>query len=96
MKIKNSSIEDINNIFELYKIATDLQIAKSVVNWPEFDRTLIENEISENRQWKLVIDNTIACVWATTENDPEIWGKRNDDPAIYIHRISTHPEFRGR
>ena len=96
MEIINSDIEDINTIFELYDIATNFQKSKSVVTWPEFDRELIEKEISENRQWKIIIDNKIACVWATTESDPQIWRNKNKEPAIYIHRISTHPEFRGK
>ncbi|MFT4611585.1 MAG: ribosomal protein S18 acetylase RimI-like enzyme [Glaciecola sp.] len=96
MIIQNSKAEDIDTIFDLYKIATDFQKKKSVVTWPDFDRALVAKEISEKRQWKIVIDNKIACVWATTENDPQIWQKRNDDPAIYIHRISTNPDFRGQ
>ena len=96
MEIKNSQMEDLNKIFDLYKIATDFQKMKSVVPWPEFDQELVKKEISEKRQWKIVIDNQIACIWATTENDPQIWEERNEDPAIYIHRISTHPDFKGR
>jgi hypothetical protein len=96
MKIQNSQTEDINKIFDLYKIATDFQKKKSVVSWPNFDRELIKKEINENRQWKIVIDHTIACVWATTDNDPQIWQKRNNDPSVYIHRISTNPNFKGR
>jgi ribosomal protein S18 acetylase RimI-like enzyme len=96
MEIKNSQVEDMDKIFDLYKIATDFQITKSVVAWPDFDRELVKKEISEKRQWKIVIDNQIACIWATTESDPQIWQKRNDEPAIYIHRISTNPDFKGR
>jgi ribosomal protein S18 acetylase RimI-like enzyme len=96
MKILNSKIEDINEIFELYKIATDFQKTKSVVPWPNFDLELIEKEINENRQWKIVIDNEIACVWAITESEIQIWQEKNEEPAIYIHRISTNPNFRGR
>ncbi len=96
MNIQNSQSEDINMIFDLYKIATDLQKSKSVVPWPDFDRALIRKEINEKRQWKIVINNKIACVWAITYSDPQIWQKRNEDPAIYIHRISTNPNFRGR
>ncbi len=96
MKILNSEIEDIDKIFELYKIATEYQKTKSAVPWPNFDRKLIEKELRENRQWKIVIDNEIACVWAITESDAQIWGERNEEPAIYIHRISTSPNFRGR
>jgi GNAT superfamily N-acetyltransferase len=96
MEIKNSTIADISEIFRLYKIATDFQKTRFTVHWPEFDRTLIETEIAENRQWKLIIDDTIACVWATTFTDPQIWEERNNDPAIYMHRIATNPQFRGQ
>jgi RimJ/RimL family protein N-acetyltransferase len=96
MKILNSQIEDINEIFALYKIATEFQKTKEAVPWPDFDRKLIEKEIDENRQWKILIDNKIACVWAITFSDPQIWGDRNNEPSIYIHRISSNPDFRGR
>ena len=96
MKIYNSQIQDIDNIFELYKIATDYQQQKAMVAWPNFKKTLIEKEIHENRQWKLIIDQQIACVWATTDSDPQIWGLKNNEPSIYIHRIVTNPSFRGR
>jgi ribosomal protein S18 acetylase RimI-like enzyme len=35
-------------------------------------------------------------VWAITFDDPQIWGAKNADPAVYIHRIATNPDFRGR
>jgi ribosomal protein S18 acetylase RimI-like enzyme len=96
MTITNSTAADINDIFRLYRLASDHQrTKKTVVVWPEFDRQLVETEIIENRQWKLVLDERIACVWATTFSDEQIWEKRNTDPAVYIHRIATHPDFRG-
>ncbi len=95
-QIRNSNINDIDEIFRLYKIATDFQKTRFTVHWPEFDRKLIETEILENRQWKIVADEKIACVWATTFNDPQIWEERNEDPSVYIHRIATNPDFRGQ
>lgn len=95
-QIKNSNIDDIDEIFRLYKIATDFQKTRFTNHWPEFDRKLIETEISENRQWKIVVDGKIACVWATTFDDPQIWEERNEDPSVYIHRIATNPDFRGQ
>ncbi len=67
-----------------------------MVYWPEFDRKLIEQELEERRQWKMVVDQCIGCVWATTFDDPDIWEERNEDPAVYIHRIATNPHFRGK
>jgi ribosomal protein S18 acetylase RimI-like enzyme len=95
MKIENSVTTDIDEIFRLYGIASVYQKIKNVVVWPDFDRQLVETELAENRQWKLIIDNQIACVWAITFNDPEIWEVRDQDAAIYIHRIATNPDFRG-
>ena len=96
MEIYNSTADDINGIFHLYKIATDFQKTRFTVHWPEFERSLVETEIAENRQWKIIIDGKIACVWATTFDDPQIWEEKNEDPAVYIHRIATNPDFRGQ
>ena len=97
MLIENSTIEDIPEIFRLYKLASEHQ--KSVnapVVWQEFERSLVEREIAEKRQFKLVIDDRIACIWAITLSDAQIWEARNRDKAVYIHRIATNPDFRGR
>ena len=96
MEIKNSTIEDIDEIFRLYKIASDYQKSKKkVVVWPTFKRALVATEIEEDRQWKMIIDGEIACVWAITFQDEQIWEEKNRDSAIYIHRIATNPNFRG-
>lgn len=96
MDIKNSTLEDIEEIFRLYKIASDYQKKKkTVVVWPEFERKLIEQEIKEHRQWKLIINGQIACIWATTFTDEQIWEEKNRDPAVYIHRIAINPDLRG-
>jgi ribosomal protein S18 acetylase RimI-like enzyme len=97
MQIKNSTPDDTSEIFRLYAIASAYQKAKhTVVVWPQFEPQLVATEIAENRQWKLIIDEQIACVWATTFSDAQIWEERNADKAIYIHRIATNPNFRGK
>lgn len=96
MIIENSTANDITEIFRLYGLASAYQQSKNVVVWPDFDRTMVENEISENRQWKLVIDGSVACVWCITFTDHDIWEERENHDSIYIHRIAVNPEFRGR
>lgn len=96
MRITNSEVKDIPQIFELYRIATDYMKAKNQVHWPMFSEELILTEIQESRQWKLLIDEQVACIWATTLDDPLIWGDRNNEPSVYIHRIATDPDFRGQ
>ena len=96
MHITNSVKDDIGDIFKLYVVATNYQKERYTMHWPEFDYKMVEDEIAENRQWKLIIDNEIACVWATTFTDPLIWEERNTDPSVYIHRIATNDHYRGR
>jgi ribosomal protein S18 acetylase RimI-like enzyme len=93
--ITNSTIEDINTIFSLYDAAVTYQ--KTVFNkqWEGFERSLIETEIKENRQWKMLIDGEVACIFVLTFNDALFWKEKDKQPSIYIHRIVTNPKFRG-
>jgi ribosomal protein S18 acetylase RimI-like enzyme len=95
MEIKNCLITDLTEIQELYQAARNLQIQREMVVWPVFENAFIEDEIKENRQWKILQDNLIACNWAITFQDKEIWGEKDNNDAIYIHRICTNPTLRG-
>ena len=96
MTIKNVTASDIEKIFALYKIASNYQREKkTVIVWPDFDREMVINEIAENRQFKLIVNNEVVCIWAITFSDEQIWEDSNTDSAIYIHRIAVNPNFRG-
>ena len=95
MNIKNCMPGDIDQILLLYDYARQLQQERKMVVWPHFDKAFLQNEILEQRQWKLIINNEIACNWAITFNDREIWGERDNNNSIYIHRIATNANFRG-
>ena len=90
-----STIEDIDAIFGLYDDAIAFQKTVFKRNWQGFERALIEKEISEGRQWKMISEGEIACIFAIDFNDPVIWGLKDNDPSIYLHRIVTDPFFRG-
>lgn len=97
MTISNSTLDDIPEIFRLYELARDYQRMKFPGNlWPEFDEDFIATEVIENRQFKIVIDDEIACIWAITFNDAQIWEEKENNDAIYLHRIATNPKFRGQ
>lgn len=44
----------------------------------------------------MIIDGEVVCIWTTTFSDPLIWEDKNIDPSVYIHRITTSPNFRGK
>jgi len=95
LEIKNCSPDDLETILRFYAAAIELQRQKMTVVWPTFERSFVKKEIEENRQWKIMIGNEIACNWAITFDDKEIWGERDDNNSIYIHRYAANPAFRG-
>ncbi len=95
MKIINSDPDDIDIIFKLYDEGTAYQKSVAEKHWKGFPRSLIEKEIREKRQWKIMVGEEVACVFSIAFNDPVIWQEKDKDPAIYIHRIATNPLFRG-
>lgn len=96
MKIKSCTEADADKIIVLYEAARNLQTQRKMVVWPFFEKTFIEKEIGEGRQWKIDSDNSIACNWVITFEDKEIWGEKDQNDSVYIHRICTHPAFRGK
>jgi hypothetical protein len=97
MKIINSSPEDIDAIFKLYDEAIKYQKIHFTQHWQRFDRKMVEKEIAEKKQWKILDANeNICCIFATAYADPFIWEEKDKDPSIYLHRIVTNPLFRGK
>jgi len=95
MEIVNSTHDDIATIFKLYDEGTAYQKTVARKHWKGFEHSLVESEINEGRQWKILVEGAVACVFAVSFNDPHIWQGKDKDPAIYIHRIATNPLFRG-
>ncbi|MGZ3751005.1 MAG: GNAT family N-acetyltransferase [Mucilaginibacter sp.] len=96
MEIANSTLQDIGTILRLYDEGTKYQKKVAEKHWQGFDKDLIEKEIQEKQQWKILVDGHIACVFSTRFSDPLIWKEKDNDPAIYIHRIAIDPLFRGQ
>lgn len=86
---------DLAIIFDFYAAAIAHQ--KKVFNkhWQGFDKDMIVREIAEQRQWKILSGEDVVCIFAIDFNDAAIWREKDKDPSIYLHRIVTHPEFRG-
>ncbi len=95
IQIVNSTAQDIDTIFEFYDIAVAHQ--KKVFNkhWQGFSLEMVQQEVAEKRQFKILVDGVVASIFAVTFNDPQIWEEKDIQPSVYIHRIVTHPNFRG-
>ncbi|WP_129716148.1 N-acetyltransferase [Pedobacter sp. SYP-B3415] len=96
MQFVQSAQEDLALIFEFYDLAIAHQKKVYTRHWLPFDPLMVKAEIGEGRQWQLKIDDRTAAVYATAFSDPVIWKEEHPAKAIYLHRIVTHPDFRGQ
>ncbi len=96
IRIVNAVDDDLDVIFDLYAKAVEFQKQVFDKHWLGFDSALVNTEIAEDRLWKIVENGAITCIFSVAYADPMIWGERSGDPAMYIHRIVTNPDFRGR
>ena len=96
MEIITATTSDFDLIFDLYDKAIEFQKTVFDKHWLGFDADLVRREIDENRLWKIQVGGETACIFSVAYEDPIIWGEGSDDSAIYIHRIVTNPDFRGR
>ncbi len=96
MKITNSTLEDIPAIFSLYEAATSYQKTVNNKSWKGFEESLIEKEITENRHFVIKEGEELACTFLIAFKNPVLWNDEGLDKSIYLHRIATNPNFRGR
>lgn len=96
MPIVPCTISDIDTLFWFYDQAMAYQ--KKVFNkhWLGFERDRVAKEIEEGRQFKVMVDGDVAAVFVITNDDPLIWKELDKDRAVYLHRIVTHPDHRGK
>lgn len=96
MEIMIAEATDFDTIFDLYDKAIEFQKQVFDKHWLGFDAELVRREIAENRLWKIIEGGNVACIFSVAYEDPVIWGETSGDDAMYIHRIVTNPDFRGR
>lgn len=94
-EIRNCSEKDIPVILSLYQEARVLMQSKQQVVWPIFSESSIRAEIEGKQIWCILVDSEIGCIWSTAFSDSLIWGERDKQPSVYIHRIATNAKFRG-
>ena len=96
MKIVETQIKDIPAVFKLYDFATAFQQKVGTNSWKGFKISMVTTEIEEERHFIIRDEGVISATFVLTFNDAVIWKEADEDPSVYIHRIATHPEFRGR
>jgi ribosomal protein S18 acetylase RimI-like enzyme len=96
IKIVNTTKDDLDTVLWLFEQAMDLQGKNGYKVWEGIDKIALEKDIKEGLQYKIVKDNDILCIFSVQYNDPFIWRERDQNDAIYLHRIVVNPNFKGQ
>ena len=96
MNIYPSTPDDLPEIRRLFDAAIAFQKTKTANSWRELNEIALIREIEDGLHWKILEGDRIAAFFSIAFTDPLIWDERDNDPSIYLHRIVTNPEFRGR
>jgi len=95
-KIINTTKEDIDKISWLFEQAMVLQGKNGYKVWTGIDKIALAKDIENGLQYKIVKDKDILCIFSIQLNDPFIWRDKDQNDAIYLHRIVVHPNFKGQ
>ena len=55
-----------------------------------------KKDIENKLQYKIVIDNNIACIFSICYSDKIIWREREKGDSLYLHRIAVNPVHKGQ
>ncbi len=96
LKIINTTKDDLAEILRLFEQAMELQGKNGYMVWDNIDKIEIEKEIENGLQYKILESNDILCVFSIHYGDSFIWRERDQNDAIYLHRIVVNPKFKGQ
>lgn len=94
--IQNSTREDLDLIFSLFDQSIIYQRQKGYPVWDNYDQGAIVRDVEEGNQYNVIVDGKVAMAFSVCYSDKMIWGERDKDDAVYLHRIVVNPEFKGQ
>jgi len=94
--IINTETSDLNFIYYLFDEAILYQKKKGYPVWPDYDKDVLNNDIASKQQFKIILEDQIACIFSICYSDPIVWRERDNGDAIYLHRIVVNPAYKGQ
>ena len=96
MVIQTANLSDIPAMLDIYTQARAYQIKTGQATYPIFTKENLEPLIHAGEYFKIEIEGKIAVILFIIFEDLAVWDKLENNCSIYIHRIATHPDFKGR
>ena len=95
-QIARSTPEDLDFVCWLFEQAIVYQRSKGYLSYKEVDRSSIKSDIARGENFKVMAGNEIACTFSLTQEDEFIWKDQPKRVAIYSHKATVNPKYRGK
>jgi ribosomal protein S18 acetylase RimI-like enzyme len=93
--IEHTIKSDLDFVYWLFEQAILYQTRNNYPAWKGYDKGVLQRDVEHQRQYKIVTDGKIACIFSILFSDDLLWTDLEKDDAIYIHRVVVNPEFKG-
>ena len=94
--IVNTTKDDLEFVYWLFDEAMAYQERKNYPVWKGYDKVVLQKDIKNKLQYKILFGNDIACIFSVWYADPIIWGEKEKGDAIYLHRNAVNPKHKGQ
>ncbi len=91
MNVEPASIDDLPQIQEAYAEGRRKQQKQGTLVWPEFSDESLLAEVRERKLFRVMDDGAMVGTFAIAYQDPAVWGDRERDAHVYLHRIARCP-----
>jgi ribosomal protein S18 acetylase RimI-like enzyme len=95
-QIVPTTLQDWDQIMRLFEQALDLQGQNGYKVWSAIDQPALRADIEQGLHYKITAGPDLLCIFSVLYRDPLIWGEREQDDAIYLHRVVANPAFKGQ
>jgi GNAT superfamily N-acetyltransferase len=96
IQISNTSLEDWDRIVQLFDGVIEHQGKSSYRVWESIDWDALREDIEKQLHYKITVNGQISCIFNVQYSDPLLWGEKENNDAIYLHRIVIDLAFKGQ
>ena len=94
--IIHTNLDDLPFIYSLFDDAIIYQRRNGYPDWKDYSKDVLEDDILKQKQFKIIINEEIACIFTCCLEDKIVWRERDQSDAIYLHRIVSNKDHKGQ
>jgi ribosomal protein S18 acetylase RimI-like enzyme len=95
-EVKNTTMSDLELIFDLFEQSISYQEKKGYPVWKNYDRNAIIKDIENKNHYKVIVGSSVGIVFSVAYTDKIIWRDLDEGESIYLHRIVVNPGLKGQ